>query len=60
VHWTLDDLKLECVDWHVKSEEVSNRYFSHPYPESSENVDLCPECYSKRTSEEEGDVTETS
>ena len=57
--WTLEDLKMECVDCHVKSEDVSNRYFSHPYPESSENLDLCEKCYSKRITESTGESKDT-
>ena len=53
--WTLEDLKLECVDYHVKSEDVSNRYFSHPYPKLSENLDLCEKCCGKRISKSTGE-----
>jgi len=49
--WTEEDLKLECEDCGVESEEVSNRHFSHPYPEEDENLDLCEKCYNKKTSE---------
>jgi len=59
--WSLEDLKLECEGCHVKSEDVSNRYFSHPYPTLDENLDLCKKCYDKRTSKspEEGNENST-
>lgn len=53
--WTEDDLKLECEDCGVESEDVSNRHFSHPYPENDENLDLCEKCYNKRTNEPTGE-----
>ena len=58
--WTKDDLKLECEDCGVESEEVSNRCFSHPYPEEDENLDLCGKCYEKRLKESaENEPTES-
>ena len=50
--WTEDDLKLKCEDCGLKSEEVSNHTFTHPYPQETEYFDLCPKCYGKRSSQE--------
>jgi len=47
--WTEDHVKLECEDCGVKSEDVSNRHISHPYPKPDEYYDLCKKCYDKRT-----------
>ena len=49
--WTEDDLKLKCDDCGIKSEGVSNHAFTHPYPQETEFLDLCPKCYEKRTTE---------
>jgi len=46
--WTQDDLKLQCEDCGIKSEAVSNRCFSHPYPKPDEYYDLCGKCFDKR------------
>jgi hypothetical protein len=53
--WTQDDLKLECEECGVKSEEVSNHTFTHPYPQETERIDLCQECYDKRLNESTGE-----
>jgi len=53
--WTQDDLKLECEDCGLKSEGVSNRHFSHSYPEPDEDFDLCGKCYDKRATESSGE-----
>jgi hypothetical protein len=49
--WRESDLKLECEDCGVKSEDVSNHTFTHPYPNSTEHIDLCEKCYNKRTTQ---------
>lgn len=49
--WTQDDLKLECDECGVKSEDVSNRRFPHNFPEADEYYDLCGKCYDKRSTE---------
>jgi hypothetical protein len=51
--WAQDDLKLECEDCGVRSEQVSNYTFEHPYPEETERINLCEKCYEKRSEETE-------
>jgi hypothetical protein len=58
-HWTPEDLKLECVDCHVKSEDVSNYELEHPYPQVDEHLDLCEKCYQKRTTESRNESNDT-
>ena len=53
--WTQDDLKLECEDCGVKSEDVSNLTFTHSYPRRPRYFDLCGKCYDKRTTESSGE-----
>jgi hypothetical protein len=53
--WTKQDLKLECEDCHVQSEEVSEYYVET----EREHLDLCPKCYEKR-SQKEGQEDEDS
>jgi hypothetical protein len=70
--WTLQDLKLKCVDCGVKNEDVSERYIPEEQDEhynvtkESERVDLCPACLKKRsikdieeTEEDQEDEEET-
>jgi hypothetical protein len=49
--WTEDDLMLECKNCGLKSEEVSNHIFTHPYPRNTEYFNLCEKCHDKRTNE---------
>jgi hypothetical protein len=48
--WTLDDLKLECEDCGVESEDVSTRQIRHEH-RADEYPDLCSKCYEKRLKE---------
>jgi len=56
--WTLQDLKLKCVDCGAKNEDVSERYIPEERDEhynvtkESERVDLCSACLKKRNIED--------
>jgi len=55
--WTEQDLELECSDCKVSSDEVRNRHFPGKYEnymevKSAEDIDLCPNCYTKRQAKE--------
>ncbi|MGB9022762.1 MAG: hypothetical protein WCC94_04925 [Candidatus Bathyarchaeia archaeon] len=55
--WTEQDLELECEDCGLSSDEVVNRHFPGKYEnyveaKSSEDIDLCPNCYTKRQGKE--------
>jgi hypothetical protein len=43
--WTREDLKTECEDCGVESQEVETRQFEN---DETESVDLCRKCYEKR------------
>lgn len=49
--WTVEDLKLECADCGVKSEDVSDHYVEG----EGEHRDLCEKCYDKRPTESSGE-----
>jgi hypothetical protein len=55
--WNESDLKLECEDCGVESEQVSSRAVQIQAPgqlfAETENHDLCDDCYEKRTSADE-------
>jgi len=59
VPWTQNDLKLECEDCGVRSENVSNRYFEeqrgpkYELLKEGEAVNLCSKCYHKRNEQVE-------
>ena len=63
--WTQQDLKLECKDCGVSSDQVRNRHFPSKYENyeevrSAENINLCDKCYEKRiVKEEESDDSES-
>jgi hypothetical protein len=51
--WIESDLRLECADCGIESEDVSDRYVE----KEDRHLDLCEKCHAKRVEDPSGDQT---